>query len=44
MQENACAVAKGRIAHALSKGASLKDSIGCATVQLHIPAHMHMHR
>jgi len=32
------------VAHALLKGTSLRDSIGCVAVQLHIPAHMHMHR
>ena len=41
---NGCATAKGRIAHALFIGTSLRDSIGCAAVQLHVPAHMHMHR
>jgi len=43
MSKNGCAMAKGRIAHTPLKGAFLKDSIGCAVVQLHIPAHMHMH-
>jgi len=43
MSKNGCAMAKRRIAHAPLKGAFLKDSIGCAVVQLHIPAHMHMH-
>jgi len=44
MYVNGCATAKGRIAHALLRGTSLRDSIGCVAVQLHIPAHMHMHR
>jgi hypothetical protein len=39
---NACATAKGRIAQPLLKGAWLQQSIGCAAVQLHMPARMHM--
>mgnify|MGYP004340387389 FL=1 len=34
---------KVQIAHALSKGAFLCDLGGCAVVQLHMPAHTHMH-
>jgi hypothetical protein len=37
---NACATAKGRIAQPLLKGAWLQQSIGCAAVQLHMPARM----
>ena len=37
-------MAKGRIAHAPLRGTSLRDSVGCAVVQLHMPAHTHMHR
>jgi hypothetical protein len=41
--KNVCAMEKSRIAHPPLKGAFLCDLGVCAVVQLHMPAHTHMH-
>jgi hypothetical protein len=43
LYKNACAMEKWRIAHPPLKGAFLCDLGVCAVVQLHMPAHTHMH-